>query len=187
MASKKTVKVAIIGAGGRAASTHYPCLAQLPDCDLVAACDLSEERVAGVCEKFDIAGRYTNYQQMIEKETPDIVYAIMPPHHLYDVTANIIDMGCHVVIEKPPAVTSEQVRQMANLARRKNVLTGVTFQRRFSPLLRQGKSWCEERAGNVHTAHSSVRHPAGASRLPHSLPRLHTTSAANRQHGCRRR
>jgi len=155
VASKKTVKVAIIGAGGRAASTHYPCLAQLPDCDLVAACDLSEERVAGVCEKFDIARRYTNYQQMIEKEAPDIVYAIMPPHHLYDVTANIIDMGCHVVIEKPPAVTSEQVRQMANLARRKNVLTGVTFQRRFSPLLRQGKSWCEERGGNVHTAHST--------------------------------
>ncbi len=153
--SKKIVKVAIIGAGGRAASAHYPCLHEIPDCELVAACDLNAERLGPVCDRFGIAGRYTNYQEMIEKETPDLVYTIMPPHHLYDVTANVIEMGCHVVIEKPPALTSEQVRQMAILARRKNVLTGVTFQRRFSPLLRQGKSWCQDKGGNVHTAHAS--------------------------------
>ena len=153
--ARKALKVAIIGAGGRAASTHYPCLAEMADCELVAACDLDEDRVASVCDTFDIKGRYTKYEQMIESERPDLVYAVMPPHHLYDVTATIIDMGCHVVIEKPPAVTSEQVRQLAILARRKKVLTGVTFQRRFSPLLRQGKSWCEERGGQVHTAHAS--------------------------------
>ncbi len=153
--AKKTLKVAIIGAGGRAASTHYPCLAEMPGCKLVAACDLNEDRVASVCDTFDIAGRYTDYQQMIEAQKPDLVYAVMPPHHLYDVTATVIDMGCHVVIEKPPAVTSEQVRQLAILARRKKVLTGVTFQRRFSPLLRQGKDWCQQRGGKVHTAHAS--------------------------------
>ena len=84
----------MIGAGGRATSAHYPCLAQLPNCDLVAACDLDETRLEEVCNRFEISGRYASYQEMIGTERPDAVYAIMPPHHLYDVAATVIDMGC---------------------------------------------------------------------------------------------
>ena len=86
---RKTIRVAIIGAGGRAAGAHYPCLAQLPGCDLVAACDIDEERLGGVCDRFGVAGRYTDFRQMIETEKPDAIYAFMPPHHLYDVAADI--------------------------------------------------------------------------------------------------
>ena len=41
--------------------------------------------------------------------------------------------------------------QMAILARKNRVLTGVTFQRRFSPVIRYGKALCEKR-GPVHSA-----------------------------------
>jgi virulence factor len=151
---RKKVRIALIGAGGRAASTHYPALSDIAQADVVAACDLDENRLHKVCNQFGIRGRYSNYREMIEREKPDAVYAIMPPHHLYDVAAEIIERGCHLFIEKPPAVTSEQVRQLAILAKKHKVLTGVTFQRRFSPLIRQGKKLCEKR-GQVHTAHAS--------------------------------
>ncbi|HCL28676.1 MAG TPA: gfo/Idh/MocA family oxidoreductase [Candidatus Latescibacteria bacterium] len=151
---RKTIRIAVIGAGGRAAGAHYPCFVELPACDLVAACDVDEERLAGVCDRFGIAGRYTDFRRMIEVEKPDAVYAFMPPHHLYDVAAEVMERGCHLFIEKPPAVTTEQVRQLAAIARRQKVHTGVTFQRRFSPLIRQGKARCEAR-GAVHTAHAS--------------------------------
>jgi virulence factor len=151
---RKTIRIAVIGAGGRAASTHYPCFAELPGCELVAACDVDEERLGGVCDRFGIAGRYTDFRAMIDAESPDAVYAFMPPHHLYDVAAEVMERGCHLFIEKPPAVTTEQVRQLAAIARQQKVHTGVTFQRRFSPLIRQGKARCEAR-GAVHTAHST--------------------------------
>jgi predicted dehydrogenase len=55
------------------------------------------------------------------------------------------------------------VRQLAAAARRRKVLTGVTFQRRFSPVIRQGKARCEQR-GPVHTAHASFyKNQVGAS------------------------
>jgi virulence factor len=151
---RKTIRVAIIGAGGRAAGAHYPCFAELPGCELVAACDIDETRLNGVCDRFGVPGRYTDFHKMIEVEKPDAVYAFMPPHHLYDVCAEVMERGCHLFVEKPPAVTTEQVRQLGAIARREKVHTGVTFQRRFSPLIRQGKARCEER-GSVHTAHSS--------------------------------
>jgi len=152
--SKKSVRIALIGAGSRSVSTHYPALSDLPEADVVAACDLDEDRLQTACERYGIQGRHGDYGQMIEREKPDVVYAIMPPHHLYDVSADIIERGCHLIVEKPPAVTTEQTRQLALLAQKHNVLTGVTFQRRFSPLIRRGKERCEKR-GDVHTAHAS--------------------------------
>ncbi len=148
---KKTVRVAMIGAGGRATSAHYPALKALEGVEMVAVSELSDQRMADAAERFGIQRQYSDYRKMIEKEKPDAVYAIMPPHHLYDISATVMEMGCHLFIEKPPAMTTEQTRQMALLARKHKVLTGVTFQRRFAPLIRYGKELCEKR-GAVHSA-----------------------------------
>ncbi|MBT3606575.1 MAG: Gfo/Idh/MocA family oxidoreductase [Candidatus Latescibacteria bacterium] len=151
---RKMVKVAMIGAGGRAAAVHYPSLRDMKDVKIVGVSELNEARLQTVGEQFGIKGLYTNYVEMIEKEKPDVVYVIMPPHHMYDVCATVIQMGCHLMIEKPPFVTSEQTRQMAILARDNKVLTGVTFQRRFAPVIRTGKEICEKK-GPVHSAVST--------------------------------
>ncbi|MDP6042668.1 MAG: Gfo/Idh/MocA family oxidoreductase [Candidatus Latescibacteria bacterium] len=151
--TRKTVKVAMIGAGGRARSVHYPSLRDMKDVKMVGVCELNEARMNEVAQEYDIPGQYTNYVQMIEKEKPDVVYAIMPPHHVYDLAANIMDMGINIVIEKPPTVTTEQAKQMALLAKKNKVVTGVTFQRRFAPVIRTGKEICEKQ-GPIHSASS---------------------------------
>lgn len=148
------LKIAFIGAGGRALSAHYPALKALPNVVVTAVCELDEERLHQAADRFDIAGRYTNFVEMIETEKPDAVYAIMPPHHLYDTAATVLEMGTNLFIEKPPAVTTEQARQLALLAQRQGVITGVTFQRRFAPLIRYGRQACLDR-GPIHTAHAS--------------------------------
>ena len=151
---RKKLRVAFIGAGGRALMAHYPSLRDVPEAELVAVAELDEQRLHKTCDLYDIKGRYSAYGQMLEREKPDAVYAIMPPHHLFDICATVIEHGCHLIIEKPPAVTTEQIRQLAALARRHKVLTGVAFQRRFAPVIRRGKTLCEKR-GTVHTAHAS--------------------------------
>lgn len=152
--ARKKLRVAFIGAGGRALMAHYPSLRDIPEAQLVAVAELDEQRLHKTCDLYDIKGRYSAYRQMLEREKPDAVYAIMPPHHLFDICATVIEHGCHLIIEKPPAVTTEQIRQLAALARRHKVLTGVAFQRRFAPVIRRGKTLCEKR-GTVHTAHAS--------------------------------
>ena len=161
--ANKKLRVAFIGAGGRALMAHYPSLRDIPEAELVAVAELDEQRLHKTCDLYDIKGRYcvqsgrsiaAAYRQLLEREKPDAVYAIMPPHHLFDICATVIEHGCHLIIEKPPAVTTEQIRQLAALARRHKVLTGVAFQRRFAPVIRRGKTLCEKR-GTVHTAHAS--------------------------------
>ncbi|MDA0709500.1 MAG: Gfo/Idh/MocA family oxidoreductase [bacterium] len=152
--SSKKVRAAFIGAGGRAKAAHYPSLDAYSGSEIVAVADMNEERLNAVAGQYDIRGKYTNFVQMIEKEKPEVVYAIMPPHHLYDVAATVMEMGCNLVVEKPPAMTTEQTRQLAIIARKNKVLTAVTFQRRFAPVIREGKAMCEKR-GKVHTAVAS--------------------------------
>ncbi|MFP4057819.1 MAG: Gfo/Idh/MocA family protein [Candidatus Brocadiia bacterium] len=147
------LRVAFIGAGARAVSAHYMSIRDIQGAELAAVAELDEQRMQAAAEQFDLAPDhlYTDYRAMIEREKPHVVYAVMPPHHLFDVAATVMDMGCHLVVEKPPGVTSEQTRQLALIARRKGVLTAVTFQRRFCPVVCEGKRLCEAR-GPVHSA-----------------------------------
>lgn len=157
------LRVAFIGAGSRAVSAHYPSIHEMRDAEICAVAELNEERLERVTKQYRIKGAYTNYEKMIETERPDMVYAIMPPQHLYDTAATVMDMGCSLIVEKPPSITSEQTRQMAIIARRQKVVTGVTTQRRFAPVIRTGKEACEA-VGPVHTAEAAfVKYtPAGA-------------------------
>ena len=93
----KTVRIAFIGAGGRATSTHYPSLFDMDQVDIVAACDINQARLDEACSKFQIQGRYNDYRKMLAQEKPEAVYAIMPPQNLYDISAEVIESGSHLL------------------------------------------------------------------------------------------
>jgi len=149
--AERKIRVAFVGAGGRAVTSHYPSIRDLPGAEICAIAELDAERLRKAAEQFGVKALYASYREMIEKERPDAVYAIMPPHHLHDVAIAIMGMGCNLIIEKPPGITAEQTRQMAIAAHKKALITGVTFQRRFCPVVRTARKLCEER-GPVHTA-----------------------------------
>src|ERR1051325_3480295 len=102
---KTKLKVAFIGAGNLANSVHYPSIAELDDVELAAISDLIPEKLAATAKKHGIATQFTNYREMLEKVECQAVYAIMPPHHVYDVALEVLNRKKHLFIEKPPGVT----------------------------------------------------------------------------------
>ncbi|MCX8082396.1 MAG: Gfo/Idh/MocA family oxidoreductase [bacterium] len=144
------VKVAFIGAGGMANAVHYPSLAEIEIAKIVGISDLIEEKMRQTAEKYKIEKTFTNYKELIEKTSPDAVYIIMPPHHLFDIAAYCLSLGLHIFVEKPPGITKEQTRQLANLAEKKGALTMTGFQRRFSPVIKAAKKRIDERGGILH-------------------------------------
>lgn len=76
---RKPIRVAFIGAGARAISSHYPSIRDLPGATICAIAELDDERLTRAAEQFDVDALYDDYQRMIEAESPDVVYAIMPP------------------------------------------------------------------------------------------------------------
>lgn len=161
MADQK-VRLALIGAGGMANGVHYPSLAEMPDVEMAALCDVVEDKLNATADKFQIEKRYTDYKRMIEEVAPDAVYVLMPPHHLFDIVVHVLNCSLHCYIEKPPGVMSEQTRQMANLAEEKGVLSMCAFNRRFIPLMQQCKAKVQA-SGEINQVVSTFykQHDAG--------------------------
>jgi len=135
--ARAKVKVALIGAGGMANIAHYPCLKEIKEAQLVALCDLDSRKLKETVSRFGIDRTFTDYREMIEKTKPHAVYALMPATQVFDVARNVLEMGRHLFIEKPPAATAFQASCLARRAEELGLVTGVGFQRRYHPLFRR--------------------------------------------------
>lgn len=128
------VRIALIGAGGMANAVHYPSLAQMPDVELVALCDLVPDKLAKTAERFGVPRTFADHRAMLGEVECDAVYLLMPPHHLFDLAITCLRAGKHLFMEKPPGVSYEQARMMARAAKEAGVIGMCGFNRRYIPL-----------------------------------------------------
>ena len=149
--AKKKLKLGFIDGSGSASLLHLPGLLAMTDVEIAAVATPPGTRNPVVIRLPGTRDYKEDYEEMIEKERLDLVYAIISPLQRYEIAATVLETGCNLIINKPPAVTTEQIRQLALIARKRGALTGVVFYRRFSPLVRRSKALCEER-GEVHSA-----------------------------------
>jgi virulence factor len=147
---KKTVRIAMIGAGKMANTVHYPSLASFDDVEIAAITDLSPAALNTTADKYGVAGRYTDYRKMVSEVAPDGVYVIGQPDVMYPIWAWCLQEGLNLYIEKPMGLTWHQSRMLAHLAESKGVITQVSHQRRTSPLLHTLRDRLLERGPVVH-------------------------------------
>ncbi|MYK16700.1 Gfo/Idh/MocA family oxidoreductase [Candidatus Poribacteria bacterium] len=158
----KKVNIALIGAGGMANGVHYPSLTECEDVNLVGLCDLIPSKLQATAERFEIEQTFTDYKQMLEKTSPDAVYVLMPPQHLFPLVIHCLSQQHHVFIEKPPGVTLHQTKEMARAAEKNGCKTMVGFNRRFIPLLQRVKTIVEERGPIIQGMSTFHKNTPGA-------------------------
>jgi predicted dehydrogenase len=148
------VKVALIGAGGMANAVHYPSVTSFSDVEVVGLCDVDRQRLEETAKKFGIGSTFSDHKEMLAKTSPDAVYALMPPHVLFEVAMDVLERGHALFVEKPPALTTFQAENLARMAERKGVVTAVGFQRRYHPMVH--RVWDEVRKkGEIHQVTAS--------------------------------
>lgn len=138
-------RIAIIGAGSHAKDQHYPALRYTDEIDLCAACDLDEAKLDHVRTEYSIPAVYTDYRRMIEQEAPDGVVVVMRPMDMTDVVLGCLDMGVHLMIEKPPGCTLADAERIAERAAARGCRVMVSLNRRFMPLVRKLREDARER------------------------------------------
>lgn len=147
----RLTRIGIIGCGSHAVQNLYPCFrlavhnppeilgAAIGDLaeggaigDLVACCDIDEERANRCARDFGIPRVYTNHRQMLEQEDLDGVIVAMHPRIQPAVAIDCLDAGLDVFVEKPPAQTVEDCIALQEAAAKagRNVMVG--FMKRFS-------------------------------------------------------
>lgn len=120
-APSSKLNVAGIGVGGRGASDINACAGE----NVVALCDVDDERAKKTFQKFPNAKVYKDYREMLDKEGDRIdAVTIGTPDHIHAPAAiKAMKMGKHVYCEKPMAHTIFEAREMTRVAKETGVVT----------------------------------------------------------------
>jgi predicted dehydrogenase len=129
-----SLAVAIIGCGligrKRAASLN-------PE-QLVVCCDTNLSRAEELAQKFG-AHITTDYREAIRNDHVDLVIVATVNAALAEISRVAIDAGKHVFVEKPGGISSQEVRELADLAQSRDVRVRVGFNHRFHPALQKAR------------------------------------------------
>jgi len=133
---RKILNVAIVGCG-RIAREHVKAYKTLGECfRIVAFADLDISRASGFADEFEMGRAYDSVARACRNEDIHAVDLCLPPCAHCPAAVEAADLGRHVIVEKPLAVTCEQVDYMIDAAERNGVVVMSGQSRRFNGPLR---------------------------------------------------
>jgi len=126
----KKIRVGIIGAG-RMAYWHLKGYRTVKDAQIVALAGSTESNIKRLQKKFAIPHTYTDYQKMLEDQHLDAVSVTTPTHTHCRIVIDSMQAGCHVLCEKPIALTLEEAERMIEAERAARRILMMGFSQRF--------------------------------------------------------
>ena len=129
----------MIGLGGVAERIHLPACRQIPDLEVVAACDPSENRRLEIGSRFQIPKTFSSATEMLAATKPDLVIIGTPPDSHFELCRQSLEAGAHVLCEKPFMRTVEEADSVIELARSRNLLLRVNNQYRYMTFFSESK------------------------------------------------
>ena len=134
----KMYTIALIGCG-RISFKHIEAFIDNADkLKLAALCDpvktRAEEKKMEYGKSFPDASIaiYADYQEMLRITKPDIVSIAAESGKHCEIAVNCLEAGCHVICEKPMALSVKDADKMIAAAKNNNRKLGVCFQNRFN-------------------------------------------------------
>lgn len=124
---------AIIGCGR--ISPNHLAAAIKNGLDIIALCDIDETKMDQLLSRFKLSNTvksYTNYRQMLSCEKPDLVAICTESGNHGQIALDCIDVGCHLIIEKPIALSLSEADRIIEKAKEKDVRVSACHQNRFN-------------------------------------------------------
>ncbi|HEY6625585.1 MAG TPA: Gfo/Idh/MocA family oxidoreductase, partial [Ignavibacteriaceae bacterium] len=113
------MKVGVIGLGYWGPNLVRNFLAH-KDVKQVVACDIRENRLQLIREKFPAAELTTDCQAVIDSDT-DIIVISTPVDTHYKLAKKALDSGKHIWVEKPFTSTSKEAEELIEIADKRNL------------------------------------------------------------------
>ncbi|MFF2091625.1 Gfo/Idh/MocA family protein [Paenibacillus sp. NPDC058174] len=151
----KVHKLAIIGCGGIANGKHLPSLSKLNNVEIVAFCDIVEERATEAAAKYGAEGArvYTDYTELLKDASIEVVHVCTPNDSHADISIAALEAGKHVMSEKPMAKTAHDAKRMVEAAERTGKKLTVGYNNRFRSDSLHLKALCESgELGDIYFA-----------------------------------
>lgn len=170
---EKPLTAIIIGAGGRGrtyAQYADTCPGSL---QIIGVSDINEFRREKMADHFSVkeSCRFGDWSEVFTKsKLADIVFITTPDHLHYEPCMKALEMGYHVVLEKPAAQTEKECLDILTQSKKHNRIVAICHVLRYAPYFKAMKEAIDggkigelvsiqhlEPIERVHFSHSYVR------------------------------
>lgn len=152
------MKYALIGCG-RISPNHIEA-AKNNNLNFVAMCDILSKTMEEKSDKFGLGDvrKYTDYRELLEKEKPELVAIATESGKHAQIALDCISAGCHVIIEKPIALSIADANAIIAAGKEKGVVVCANHQNRFNKSVQYMRKALEEgRFGRLSHGAAHVR------------------------------
>jgi len=111
---------------------------------LIAICGRSEERVREAAKRYGFERYYTDWKDLVEDPDVQILDNGGPNNLHAEPSIAALEMGKHVICEKPLARNSKEAKMMLETALKSSAKNMVAFNYRFVPAIRLAKELIED-------------------------------------------
>jgi predicted dehydrogenase len=112
--NREKINVAIVGLGFGA--EFIPIYQNHPNTNMYAICQRSEEKLAGIGDKYRVEKRFTSFEELIQDPAVDAVHINSPIHLHAPQSIAALKAGKHVACTVPAATSADDCRQIVNAA-----------------------------------------------------------------------
>ena len=149
MSTTSSMRVAFYGCGNFANRTRIPNVLQTTSekgaVDIVAVCDSNRSAAQETATRFKIPCVYQDAYEMLDTETIDVLYSIVPAYVRTDVEVTAAQKGIHIFSEKPQALTMQVAHRINNAIQQAGVISTVGFRERYRPIFQEARQYLTDK------------------------------------------
>ncbi|HEU4625483.1 MAG TPA: Gfo/Idh/MocA family oxidoreductase [Steroidobacteraceae bacterium] len=132
------IRIALVGVGKIARDQHLPALAANPSYELIAAAS-PQHALEGVAH-------FMSIEELLDAVPEvDAVSICTPPQVRYAIARHALTRGRHVMLEKPPGATLNEVSALVDLARERNLALFASWHSRAADGVEPARQWLASR------------------------------------------
>jgi nucleoside-diphosphate-sugar epimerase/predicted dehydrogenase len=138
------MKIGLVGCG-QIARVHAAFIQQSKGHHIVGVCDADLGRANAFAQACRVDGVFGSLQQLVDERRPDVIHIVTPPQSHAHLAMEAMQAGCHVLVEKPMALTDTEAESMIAASRTYGRKLCVDHNQLFDPvvlrareLIRQG-------------------------------------------------
>lgn len=136
---------ALIGCGR--ISPNHIAAAKANNLEFIAICDSNQQNMYDKIVKFELGPihTYTDYREMLDREKPELVAICTESGKHAAIALDCIDAGCHVIIEKPIALSLGDADEIIRRGHEKGVKVCANHQNRFNKSIQKMRDAVDQR------------------------------------------
>ena len=145
----RSLKVGVLGAGAISQAAHFEACRKAKNAELYAICDVAQDLLARVVAIHAPENSYRDYDAMLaDPDVEAVIVAVADQFHV-PMAIKALEVGKHVLVEKPMGVTVEECEELRDVARASGLVVQVGTEKRFDEGIAFARDFIREEMGEM--------------------------------------